>query len=206
MQSSSLAQAKKHIKIAIELKRIARQTHPDWSVYLATYTAVQLYQDTELETGEEFWSIRGYSDRPSRATRIKDPDAVIVQKGAVRFAVEIKWGAIEETTATDVPLGQVEWVGLASRLHRLAACRVRGPAVRAGRRYSSAAFPEAREYPVLADCQPLLVADFRAMHSLLPESYEEMLRAWKLAESKPRLADIGNGTDHILAVREVLSG
>ena len=209
MAVASEAKARKHTRIGIKVKRIVRDCWPAWSVYLATYTARQVYQCIEQESGEEFWSIKAYSFPPQRHSRTKDPDALITDGDRVRFFVEIKWGAVSGSGETDMLCTQAEWLGMAQAFHDSAVCRIRGPAVEAGHRYGSSGFAVQRDYSVDQHTKLLVVIDLHRMKRLPEGHYDKVLRAWKHAsriDPSLLLADIDAPVSKIPSLRELLMG
>jgi len=197
--------ARKHVDVAVRLKRIATDCCPDNCVYLATHTQ-QAYQDVEKQCGAEFWSIRAYSEPdPTRGCYVKAVDAIITLGDRVRFVIEIKWGAVPGKARTDMLLTQADWLNVAARLRSIVVCRVHGPVVKPGVRYQSPVFAESCDYAVADHARRLLVADFSSMRRVLPEQYEEACRVWALAGCDPPLADINERVGEIPSLRAALT-
>jgi hypothetical protein len=99
---------------------------------------------------------------------LKDPDVIITHEKQVKFLVEVKWGAVPGNTNTDLLMSPEEWGKMARLLDRSAICRVRGPAVKDGRRYRSP-LPLQGDYSINDNTQLVLVSDFLLMKKLMGE-------------------------------------
>ena len=198
-------QAGRHIAISLQVKRLVQECCPECGVYVATYTAGrsgQAYQRIEEQSGEEFWSIKAWTGPPYR--RLKDPDVLVTAGERVRFAVEVKWGAVESSTRTDLEVSRAEWARMEDLFLSPALCRVRGPAVQAGRRYRSTEFAVERDYRVDGETRLVLVTDVARMQCLLGPACRDVLRSWQQAGPRILLADIDSRVEDIPALRELL--
>ncbi len=205
MQSEK--QAAKHTEFSIRVKHLAARYSPQYTVYIATYTAGaagQIYQRIEEGSGEEFWSIKAWAPPPRR--RLKDPDVLVTYQRQVKFIVEVKWGVIPGAQDTDLILAPDEWRKMKDLLTGANLCRVRGPAVVDHCRYRGPEFPDQRDYHTNDETKLVLVADLRLTKQCLPEQYAQAMSAWKNVPSNMVLADINARVDEIPSLREVLEG
>ncbi len=198
--------AKKHIEISIKTKQIADVICRGCLVYIATYTtgkSGQVYQRIEQESAEEFWSIKAWTPSPRR--RLKDPDVIITRDERVKFLVEVKWGTVPGNTSTDLLMGLEEWAKM-DRLLRASdiMCRVRGPAVKDGRRYKNPEFPFKKEYWTDKDSNLVLVTDFVAMKQELTPKFQWFLESWKRTSPRFLIADINTRVGEIPSFQEIL--
>ncbi len=194
----SLAQARKHIGISLRVKEIASRCYPNCDIYIATYTAGrsgQSYQAIEEQSGLEFWSIRGLAHPTNE--RIKDPDVLITSDDQVKVLIEVKWGAIPQGLKTDMKAENKEWEDLRRLLGGPAKCRVRGPAVKACRRYRSEDFTIVRDFCVNDETKAIIVSDFGLMKQVLPTEYRAVTVGWRRAGTNILLADIHTQVDAI---------
>ena len=207
MPGPDSAIAKKHIEISLRAKQIAQRALPGCRVYVATYTtgrSGQSYQQIEEHTGEEFWSIRAITPPPPPHTRIKDLDLIITDEKQVKLLVEVKWGAVPGSMATDLRIVPDEWQKMARLLAAPAMCRVRGPAVRSGRRYRSVEFPTQRDYCTDGQTKLVLVSDFLALQRMLDAEFRAFLSLWKAQKSRVLIADIHCRVGDIPSFQEVV--
>lgn len=197
--------AGRHIEISLQVNRLVQECCPQCGVYVATYTTGrfgQAYQRIEEESGAEFWSIKAWTDPPHE--RLKDPDVLVTTGDRVHFAIEVKWGAIPGAARSDVAISPEEWGRMRGLFERPALCRVRGPAVRAGRRYRSAEFTTQRDYRVDDQTRLILVTDVVQMQRLLGSACWSILRPWQAAGPRILLADINTCVGNLPALRELL--
>jgi hypothetical protein len=198
--------AREHIEISIKIKRLADVFCRDCQTYVATYTAGasgQSYQRIEQESGEDFWSIKAWTPPPR--SRLKDPDLIITHDRRVKYLVEVKWGSVSGRRSTDMLLSPGEREKMARLMHASAMCRVRGPAVKDGRRYSSPEFPIQRDYWTDADTKFVLGTDFLAMQRSVEMNLQELLGPWKEGSMGFLLADVNARVGKIPSFKEVLS-
>lgn len=198
--------AKKHIEISIKTKQIAQVICRDCLVYIATYTtgkAGQVFQRIEEQSAEEFWSIKAWTPPPRR--RLKDPDLIITHDDRVKFLVEVKWGTVPGNTSTDLLMGLKEWAKM-DRLLRASVimCRVRGPAVKDGRRYKGAEFPIKIDYLTDKNSILVLVTDFAAVKRELNPKFQRFIESWKCTSPRFLIADINTRVDEIPSLQEIL--
>ncbi len=200
--------AKKHIAISVKSKDLAVANCSDSLVYIATYTtgrSGQSYQRLEQESGEEFWSIKAWTSPPHG--RLKDPDVIITHGERVKFLVEVKWGAVPGRPSTDLHIGLNEW-GKMDRLlcTSTSICRVKGPAVKDGRRYKNIEFLIEKDYRADSESKLILVSDFAAVKESLNSKFQQFLKLWKSASPSFLIADINIHVDKIPSFAEVLAG
>lgn len=198
--------ATKHIELSLRAKRIAKGVYPQFEVLIATYTAGrsgQTYQSVEEMSGEEFWSLKVWSpQKPHR--RLKDPDLVIVDSTQVKCLLEIKWGAVQGHSSTDILIKPQERDRMAHLMQEPALCRVSGPAVQDRQRFASSEFGNVRDFTIDKETRFVLVADFRAVKRILPQKYERFVEMGKEAAGGYYTADISDRVDAIPSLRQVL--
>jgi len=96
------SKAKKHIEINIELKKIVKKKHSEYSMHLATHSK-EYYKEIEKESGEKFYGIRLYSGpKPRVDNRVKDPDILVSNGDNAECIIEVKWGAIYGCVHSDL--------------------------------------------------------------------------------------------------------
>jgi len=158
-------------------------------VYIATHKTLT-YHLAQQVRDEEFWGVKAWTFPPRKP--LKDPDVVIAQGEQVKFLVEVKWGAVQGSTKTDLLLSPQEWGKMARLLDGSAICRVRGPAVKDSRCYHSP-LPLRGDYSINDNTKLVLVSDFRLVKELIGAKLEKFLRQWKSANVDIQLADIDTG-------------
>ena len=107
--SSSERQAGRHIAIGLHGKRLVDEYCPEWGLCGATYAAgraAQPYQRLEQESGDTFRSIKGWTHPPRE--ELKDPEVLVAVGDGVRFAIELKWGAVPRSKRGDVHISPEE--------------------------------------------------------------------------------------------------
>lgn len=127
--SLSLANAKKHVALALRVRHIAGSCGYQDRIYLATHS-VRWYKPTYSEAeGNKvpFWSIKTWWRPYHNAVNLKDPDAVIVVDGRLQYLIEIKSGTLEDGKS-DWEMGAREGEKLRNLLAAEAAfCNIAGP-------------------------------------------------------------------------------
>jgi hypothetical protein len=196
--------ATKHIGISIQAKQIALNYCKRCNVYIATYTSGisgQAYQRIEEKSGEEFWSLKAWTPPPHH--RLKDPDLIITDDQQVVFLVEVKWGTLPGRGSTDLLISPQEWGKMARLFKEPVMCRVRGPAVKSGKRYRSPDFQFVQDYHTDAKTRGILVSDF---HGLGNAQLNEFLRMWQNEKSGFLVADIHTRVGEIPSFIELIAG
>ncbi len=205
----SQKKADKHIRLSIKIKDIINKIHPEWKVYIATYTtgtAGKIYQKIEEESGEEFWSIKLHSWIDN--SELKDPDLIVVSEEKTKYAIEVKWGAVKGIFDTDILnfLGYLERKKNRDAREYGRTCYVRGPAVKDTVRYRHEEFPPEKMFTVDDETQFLLVSDFCTLRDTIDyQKYQKIL--FELEDQKDicDYLDIDNNLDDIISLRNYLT-
>lgn len=199
--------AEKHIDISIKTKQIAKSNCKDCVVYIATYPIGrpgQSFQRIEEQSGEEFWSIKAWTQPPHH--HLKDPDVIITQDDRVKFLVEVKWGMVPGRASTDLLMSPQEWAKLSQLLQtKEFICRVRGPAVRKGKRFRAANFRVEKDYTTDVDSKLVLVTDFFSVKQKMTEMFDQFMALWKKTHPSFPIADINIRVDEIPSLEEILA-
>ncbi|MCL4396706.1 MAG: hypothetical protein M1482_18205 [Chloroflexi bacterium] len=128
--SASFDKAKKHVRISNKVKQIAESLGYADHVYAATHAFGQMakvFHEAELESGEQFWSIKAWKRAVPRARGLKNPDLVITDTKRVMVFVEVKWGTVAGPD-TDLRLGLKDVEKLRCLLRAQSVfCNINGP-------------------------------------------------------------------------------
>ena len=216
--------ARHHIEVCLAVERQAEsilrkrnQPASEWDVYVATHRRgglVPVYGPVEQETGETFWSIIIWTSTRSAGRRRKSlmqPDLVITCGHRVAWVIEVKWGAFEGCSDTDMDsrtlgreLGKI-W-RTRKAIGEGVECCIRGPVVGDGKYVEARKRRPVSRFVIDNTTEFALVSDFRNIRRVLGAGpYNETVRLLDHHKRTCAYATVGEPTGDIRSFTKIIS-
>jgi hypothetical protein len=178
INSSSKSIAEKHTSISCQIEDIFKEIHPEYQTYITVYRALEYYSIAEEKTKRTFYHLKMYDKNDNI---IKDPDIIIVKKDVIKYAIEVKWGFVEDYPSVQTDLKSIfntkELKEIIDMIKNAGYRKIKGPYVQNGIRVQG---NESSRFKIDGNTKFVIVTDLKGLHDSNSSTFETIKQKYKI--------------------------
>lgn len=178
INSSSKSIAEKHTSISCQIEDIFKEIHPEYQTYITVYRALEYYSIAEEETKRTFYHLKMYDKNDNN---IKDPDIIVVEKDVIKYAIEVKWGFVEDYPYIQTDLNSIfstkELNEIIDMIKNAGYCKINGPYVQNGVKVQG---NKTASFEIDDNTQFVIVSDLKGLHDSNSSTFETIKQKYKI--------------------------